>query len=61
MGILAIWESSKTTFLRFFASVPHADFRTWREQRCVDVIPNKLSNVRNNLGSSLSCVRCRKS
>ena len=50
MGILAIWESSKTTFLRFFASVPHADLRTWQEQRSVDVIPNKTVRRSEQLG-----------
>jgi hypothetical protein len=56
MGVLAIWESSKATFCDFGIGA-HADLPTWREQRCVDVIPTKLSNVRNNLGSSLSWLR----
>jgi hypothetical protein len=43
-GVLAIWESSKTTF---------CDFGIGANCRCVDVTQTKLSNVRNNLGSSL--------
>jgi hypothetical protein len=53
MGVLAIWESSKTTFCDFGVGA-HADLRTWREQRSVDVIPNKTVQRLEHLGSSLS-------
>jgi len=49
LRVLAIWESSKTTFCDFGVGA-HADLRTWREQRCVDVIPNKTVQRSEQLG-----------
>jgi hypothetical protein len=49
MGVLAIWESSKTTFCDFGVGAL-ADLRTWLEQRSVDVIPNKTVQRLEQLG-----------
>jgi hypothetical protein len=49
MGVLAIWESSKTTFCDFGVGA-HADLRAWREQSGVDVIPNKTVQRSEQLG-----------
>jgi hypothetical protein len=49
MGVLAIWKLLKTTFYDFGIGA-HADLRTWREQRCVDVIPNKTVRRSELLG-----------
>jgi hypothetical protein len=49
MGVLAICESSKATFCDFAVGA-HADIPTWREQPCVDVIPNKTVQRSEQLG-----------
>jgi hypothetical protein len=49
MGVLAIWESSKTAFCDFGVGA-HADLRTGREQRCVDVIPKQNCPSLEQLG-----------
>ena len=49
MGVLAVWESSKTTFCDFGIGA-HPDLRTWLEQGCVDVIPNKTVQRSEQLG-----------
>ena len=56
MGVLAIWESSKTTFCDFGIGA-HADLVRGGNNAVWMSSQTKLSNVRNNLGSSLSWLR----
>jgi hypothetical protein len=60
MGVLALWESSKTTFCDFGIGA-HADLRKWPEQRCVDIIPNKTVQRSEQLGLTPELASLRES